>query len=68
MKLADLLALILPESDRDSVIGDLEEERNRLGEVDGRVTADLWYRRQVIRELLPAFRRRLALRARGDAQ
>lgn len=60
-----LLAALLPERDRDPVLGDLAEERRaRVGEGATEAEARRWYRRQLLRSLLPALRARF--RRRGN--
>jgi len=57
-----LLASLLPQADRDPIMGDLAEEfaaRARTGERAAR----WWYRRHVLRSIVPALRRR----SRGPA-
>ena len=54
-----LIAASLPTRDRDVVLGDLREEFESLCASSGRPAARRWYRRQVIRSLMPNMTRRL---------
>lgn len=56
---AALLRLLLPERDREVILGDLEEEWNARRRASGRRAADRWYRLEALRSVLPASRRRL---------
>jgi len=53
-----LLAAMLPPSDREPVMGDLAEEFAARVATDGERSARWWYRRHVIRSIVPAIRRR----------
>ncbi len=48
------LAALLPEAQRDAALGDAAEEHARRAAADGSRAAAGWYRRQVLRSLLPA--------------
>lgn len=63
-----LLAALLPERDRGPILGDLAEERRaRVGEGASEVEARRWYRRQLLRSLLPALRARIRRRRHAGA-
>jgi predicted permease len=53
-----LLHALLPGRDRAPILGDLAEDFGRRAELDGDRAARRWYRRQVIKSLVPAVRRR----------
>ncbi len=52
-----LLAFLLPQRDRDPIVGDLAEEFAARAETSERA-ARWWYRRHVVRSMIPALRRR----------
>jgi putative ABC transport system permease protein len=62
-----LLARLLPPQDRGPIMGDLAEEFAERVASDGARAAGWWYRRHVIRSLLPALDRRRHLNTRRGA-
>ena len=58
-----LLARLLPTRDREAILGDLAEAFRVEARVRGAAAARGWYRREVLRSLVPALRRRLAASA-----
>ncbi len=62
------LLLLLPKRDRGPILGDLAEEFTRLAEADGVRFARRWYWQQFIRAIVPAARRRLDTKGRGEAR
>jgi predicted permease len=59
-----LLRHLLHRDDRDAAVSDLDEEFESRARHAGEPAAARWYRVQVLRSLVPAFRRRWAGRAR----
>jgi predicted permease len=53
-----ILSWLLPEEDRGPILGDLAEEYVRRAQSDGVRAARSWYRRQVLRAVFPAIKRR----------
>lgn len=53
-----LLASLLPETDRGPILGDIAEEFAERAAEDGGPSARWWYRRHVLRSIVPALRRR----------
>jgi hypothetical protein len=62
-RLEGLLGWLLPDDDRAPILGDLAEEYARRVQSDGVGAARTWYRRQFVRAVVPAIKRRLGRRA-----
>ena len=56
-----------PPSDREPLLGDLEEEYRRIADEEGKSSARRFYWSEACRALVPGLRRRLALYFEGDA-
>ncbi len=59
-----LLSVVLPAADRRFALADLEEELEQRVARDGAGSARSWYRRQVLRSVLPGLRSRIAVLSR----